>query len=402
MKKSTWFILFFLVVSFSFSQELDQKTFKDFAGSTIVSSQVRSERNKAILRGTEATKNREFILENYTGIQPSVYPAWDGGFWPQKRPLTIEKIRFSTQQFDELVNWGVKNNYHILHHCLFFPNKYFPKWFWKSNYSKKELEKLLIDFITAVLTSNNNKDKVDAFNLINEIFAMGKSGKYRDYGSNKEDCKWMKMGFEKDLSGLKGKSKINDSHPIFVRKVFETAAKLTDATLEIRDFNIAFGGKKADGLYQLIKHLKNSGVKVDAVGFQCHLNVNTNYNYTNLYNNIRRFIDLGVEVYITELDVGMNLWSTGKKNKKVSDLMKSPEDWNLFFKKQNEIYYQLVKTSREAGVSLISDWGFRDDIPYGNWRKNQKAWMLNKDYSKKGAYYAVLKALFDTEEYSKF
>jgi len=402
MKKSNWFILFFLVISFSFSQELDQKTFKDFAGSTIVSSQVRSERNKAILRGTEATKNREFILDNYTGIQPSVYPAWDGGFWPQKRPVTIENIRFSTQQFDELVNWGVENNYHILHHCLFFPNKYFPKWFWKSNYSKKELEKLLIDFITAVLTSNNNKDKVDAFNLINEIFAMGKSGKYRDYGSDKEDCKWMKMGFEKDLSGLKGKSKVNDSHPVFVRKVFETAAKLTDATLEIRDFNIAFGGKKADGLYQLIKHLKNSGVKVDAVGFQCHLNVNTNYNYTNLFNNIRRFIDLGVEVYITELDVGMNLWSNGKKNKKVSDLMKSSKDWNLFFKKQNEIYYQLVKTSREAGVSLISDWGFRDDIPYGNWRKDQKAWMLNKDYSKKGAYYALLKALSDSEEYSKF
>ena len=35
-----------------------------------------------------------------------------------------------------------------------------------------------------------------------------------------------------------------------------------------------------------------------------------------------------------------------------------------------------------------SDWGFRDDIPYGGWRKDQKAWMVNKDYSRKGAYYA--------------
>ena len=32
--------------------------------------------------------------------------------------------------------------------------------------------------------------------------------------------------------------------------------------------------KKADGLYQLVKHLKNSNVPIDAVGFQCHLNAN--------------------------------------------------------------------------------------------------------------------------------
>jgi len=398
MKKFIPLISLFYIALFSYSQKVTQKNFKDYAGTTIISSQVRAERNKALLRGTEAKKNKEFILKNYTGIQPSVYPAWNGGFWPQKKPINIKDINFSTSQLDELVNWGIENKYHILHHCLFFPNKYYPKWFWHSNYSKIELETLLVDFISTVLKSNDNRYKINAFNLINEIFAMDKSGKYRENGIHKEDCKWMEMGFEKDKSGLKGIAKVNDSHPIFVRKVFETAAKLTDAKLEIRDFNVAFGGKKADGLYQLIKHLKNSGVQIDAVGFQCHLNVNMNYDYTKLYKNIKRFIHLGVEVYITELDVGMNLWSKKGKNKKVSDVMKTPEDWNLFFKKQNEIYYNLIKTSRQAGVSLISDWGFRDDIPYGNWRKDQKAWLLNKDYSKKGAYYAFLKALYDTQK----
>ena len=104
------------------------------------------------------------------------------------------------------------------------------------------------------------------------------------------------------------------STPFFVRRVFEIASEYTDAILEIRDFNIAFGGKKADGLYQLVKHLKNSGVKIDAVGFQCHLNVGTNYNYENLEKNINRFIKLGVEVYITELDVGLNLWGLEKQH----------------------------------------------------------------------------------------
>ena len=284
-----------------------------------------------------------------------------------------------------------------MHHCLIFPNKYFPQWFSKTNYSAEELDFIIEKFVTEVLTANNNKNKIDVFNVINEIFAMGKSGNYRVSGDEKEDCKWMDMGFEEDKSGLLGEAKVNDNHPIFVRRVFDIAAKLTDAKLEIRDFNIAFGGRKADGLYQLIKHLKNTGVRVDAIGFQCHLNVGIKYDYKKLERNIKRFIDLGVEVYITELDVGLNLWGQGGKHKKVSDVIKSDEDWQNFFAEQNTIYYNLVKTAKESGVKIISDWGFRDDIPYGGWRKDQKAWMVNKDYSRKGAYYAVLRALYDAE-----
>ena len=387
-----------LITNTLFSQDYNKNLFlKDYSGEMIITTQVRGERNKAILRGTEADRNREFVLNNYTGIQPSIYPAWDGGFWPKKKPVSLKDFNVETKYFDELVNWGIENEFHIMHHCLIFPNKYFPSWFSKSNYSSNELELIIEKFVSEVLNSNDNKHKVDVFNVINEIFAMGKSGGYRVSGNEKEDCKWMDMGFEKDMSGLEEEQKINNEHPIFVRKVFDVASKLTDAKLEIRDFNIAFGGKKADGMYQLIKHLKNTGVRVDAVGFQCHLNAGIDYNYESLRENILRFINLGVEVYITELDVGLNLWGKGDKRKKVSDVIKSEDDWKWFFEEQNKIYYNLVKTAKESGVKLISDWGFRDDIPYGGWRKNQKAWMVNKDYSRKEAYYSVLKALYDAD-----
>ena len=392
-------LVILLIANSIFSQDYNKNAFlKDYSGDMIITTQVRGERNKAILRGTEANKNRAFILKNYTGIQPSIYPAWDGGFWPKKKPNSLKEFKIETKYFDELVNWGIENEFHIMHHCLIFPNKYFPSWFSKTNYSVEELELIIEKFISEVLNSNDNKNKVDVFNVINEIFAMGKSGNYRVSGNEKEDCKWTDMGFEKDMSGLEGDDKINDSHPIFVRKVFDAASKLTDAKLEIRDFNIAFGGKKADGMYQLIKHLKNTGVRVDAVGFQCHLNAGINYNYENLRKNILRFIDIGVEVYITELDVGLNLWGQGGNHKKVSDVIKTESDWQWFFEEQNKIYYNLVRTAKESGVKIISDWGFRDDIPYGGWRKDQKAWMVNKDYSRKGAYYAVLKALYDAEK----
>ena len=391
-------ILAILSLNVSNAQKFDKDGYlKDYSGDMIITTQVRGERNKAILRGTEANKNREFVLQNYTGIQPSIYPAWDGGFWPKKKPKSLDDFEIRTEFLDELVNWGVDNGFHVMHHCLIFPNKYFPQWFSKTNYSAEELDFIIEKFVTEVLTSNDNKNKIDVFNVINEIFAMGKSGNYRVSGNEKEDCKWMDMGFEEDKSGLLGEAKVNDKHPIFVRRVFDIAAKLTDAKLEIRDFNIAFGGRKADGLYQLIKHLKNTGVRVDAIGFQCHLNVGIKYDYKKLERNIKRFIDLGVEVYITELDVGLNLWGQGGKHKKVSDVIKSDKDWQNFFAEQNTIYYNLVKTAKKSGVKIISDWGFRDDIPYGGWRKDQKAWMVNKDYSRKGAYYAVLRALYDAE-----
>ncbi len=391
-------ILFFLIPSLIYSQTFDKtKSLKNYSVKTIITSQVRSEGNKAILRGSESKKNREFVISNYNGIQMSVYPAWDFGFWPKQKPNSIEDFEFNVDGLSELVSWGIENNMYMIHHCLFFPNKYFPNWFWESNYNVKELDQILNSYIEKVLVTNKNGDKIDALNVINEIF--DKNGNYRPSGNLNEDVKWMDIGYENDNSGLIGQQKINYKHPVFVRKVLKKTRSLSNAKLEIRDFNIAFGGKKANGLYQLVKHLKNSNVPIDAIGFQCHLNTNINYNYDDMYENIKRFQDIGVDVYITELDVGMNLWGgNGKPRKKVSDVIKNENDWNDYFEKQNKIYYNVIKTARLAGVKLISDWGFRDDVPYGNWRKDQKAWMINKDYTKKQAYYEVLRALYETQE----
>ena len=45
-----------------FAQDYNKDAFlKDYSGEMIITTQVRGERNKAILRGTEADKNREFV-----------------------------------------------------------------------------------------------------------------------------------------------------------------------------------------------------------------------------------------------------------------------------------------------------------------------------------------------------
>ena len=164
-------VLFFLIPSLVYSQTFDRtKSLKDYSGKTKITSQVRSEGNKAILRGTESKKNREFVLSNYNGIQISVYPAWDFGFWPKQKPNSIDEFHFNVDGLSELVNWGVENNMYLIHHCLFFPNKYFPKWFWETNYTSDQLNKILDAYIQNVLDINQNKEKINALNVINEIF----------------------------------------------------------------------------------------------------------------------------------------------------------------------------------------------------------------------------------------
>ena len=61
-----FFIFQFSLPFLIFAQEFNDKAFlKDYAGDLVITTQVRGERNKAILRGTEAKKNREFVLQNY-------------------------------------------------------------------------------------------------------------------------------------------------------------------------------------------------------------------------------------------------------------------------------------------------------------------------------------------------
>ena len=189
------------------------------------------------------------------------------------------------------------------------------------------------------MTANENKRKMDGWNIFNEMFVhKAESGEYKKDGPAPQDCVWMRMGFEADQSGLNGAAKINEKHPVVFRKALKYAS-MASGKLEIRECRVEEINRKSDALYQLIKHLLNSGVRVDAVGFQGHLNVNRSYDWESVKKNIRRFKDLGLEVYITELDVSMGMgWKKGDP---------FPKGYE---KLQAERFYGMVKAAREAGV----------------------------------------------------
>jgi endo-1,4-beta-xylanase len=79
------------------------------------------------------------------------------------------------------------------------------------------------------------------------------------------------------------------------------------AKLFINDYAVEGPSAKLEGLIALVRDLKARNVPLDGVGLQYHTNTEGFYDEQTLADTMRRFAALGVEVQITEMDVGTSL-----------------------------------------------------------------------------------------------
>lgn len=304
---------------------------------------------------------REFNLG-----QATCYPAWDT--W--KGLKTYDFI-----EFNKSVNWFVANNMPVVAHLLAGQDTYFPDWYKTATYTVDELDSILEDYIRATITSNNNFDKVDYWNVVNESLRW--NGTYYNTNATDPGCKLQNLGYEADLSGLAGTNKVLTQHPVYIRKAFEYARKYTNKKLELRDYGAEFwGDAKTKAFYQLAKHLKNSGVPIDAVGLQCHLDIGKTYDWSRLKQTIQEFRKLGLEVYLTEIDYAdkLKLWSPAKAEI------------------QREQYKLMIKAAVEGGIQWICFWGVRDNWNQF-WLYDNSPLLFANDLTTKTAYYGVQEGL---------
>ena len=267
-----------------------------------------------------------------------------------------------------VVNWFEQQGFVQIAHLPIRPNHNLPEWLIENSYTNQELENIIEDVVRAIMESNNNKNKVDIWMVINE--AMWLKG-----GAPYAGTIWNQFDREEDRSGLTGDDKILDRHPIYIRKALEIARKYTNNKLAILDNGIEFpNDDEYQMFYQLIRHLLNEDVPLDAVGFQTHLSVNKTYDWEGLKNNIKRYKDLGLEVYIAELDIGNDGTEEGRK-------------------KQKKYYYNAVKAIREGGADIINLWGLNDG-QMGDYREDEYALLFEgANMIPKPAYFGVQKAL---------
>lgn len=87
----------------------------------------------------------------------------------------------------------------------------------------------------------------------------------------------------------------------------------SEVRLFYNDYGIETATAKANATYKMLKDMLADGVPIDGVGFQAHVQCDCMgyptqpgcHDHTVIGDNLQRFIDLGLSIWITELDVAM-------------------------------------------------------------------------------------------------
>ncbi|EGG09898.1 family 10 glycoside hydrolase [Melampsora larici-populina 98AG31] len=142
------------------------------------------------------------------------------------------------------------------------------------------------------------KDDLYSFDVCNEV--LGDDGNLRD-------SFWSQ--------------KLNDS---FIEMAFQAALDAgTNIKLYINDYNVEGLGKKSDAYYAIVKSLAEKKL-LHGVGLQGHMIVGKLPRLEEMKANLKRYVDLGLEVAYTEVDVRLPLPASPK------DLAQQAQDYATF------------------------------------------------------------------------
>jgi endo-1,4-beta-xylanase len=163
----------------------------------------------------------------------------------------------------------------------------------------------------------------------------------------------------------------------FVGTAFRLAhAADPDAKLYLNEIGAEGISAKSNRLYAMVTGLKAQGVPIDGVGFQVHSNLAGLPG--DFVANMQRFAALGLDIAITEADVGLKLPASAQ------DL-----------EKQAQIYAQIVSSCMTVSCKALTFWGFTDSR---SWISETQAGMgaatlLDDHLAPKPAFFAVQRAL---------
>jgi endo-1,4-beta-xylanase len=185
---------------------------------------------------------------------------------------------FRHELADAYVEFGNKNNMHVLGHVLFWHNQT-PKWVFQDEAGRQlSRAKLLVRMRERVAhVSKRYGNKIDAWDVVNESI-MG-NGKLRD-------SPWTKI-IGKD----------------FIEQAFRIADDELPADVELlyNDYSMTGRGKRS-AVVRMVRELKGKGVRIDGVGMQGHWSLK-GPSIADIEASIIAYSEAGVDVHITELDV---------------------------------------------------------------------------------------------------
>jgi endo-1,4-beta-xylanase len=188
---------------------------------------------------------------------------------------------FSFGSADQIVNFATQNGMKVKGHTLVWFDQN-PSWL-TSITSASDLRDAMVDHIKGVM--DHYKGTIKDWDVVNEAYiATGRTG---DGDVTLRDSVW---------SRVLGESYIDEAF-IAAREAD------ADATLIYNDFANEGLSDKSDHVYEMVKSMKMRGIPIDGVGMQMHVGVNTAPSVADVTANMQRLAELGLKIYVSEMDV---------------------------------------------------------------------------------------------------
>ena len=234
------------------------------------------------------------------------------------------------------------------------------------------IDTALKKFITTTVT--RYKGRIKAWDVVNEPMSDG-TGALRDTGNYTIPAANINNQFL--WSEYLGRN--------FGLKAFQYA-KAADpaALLFINEYNLEYNFK-LDSLIAYVTELRNKGAKIDGIGTQMHINLQTSHSAID--NELVKLAATGLLVRISELDITMNS-SKSASFTPTSSMLTAQAD---LYKYVVQSYLKNIPKNQRFGITV---WGLTDHESWLNVSSAPDAPLLfNTNLSKKASYYGFLEGI---------
>ncbi len=264
------------------------------------------------------------------------------------QPIHPEENRYNWDDADKLVDFGEKNKQVVTGHCLMWHSQ-IGRWFFidadGKDVSPEVLKERMRQHITTVV--GRYKGRVKGWDVVNEAF--------EDNGTYRNSKFYQILG--KD----------------FIKFAFQFAHEADpNAELYYNDYNVETPAK-CDAIVELVKELKAAGCRIDAVGSQAHMHMNSP-TLEATETSLKKLKAAGVKILITEWDIsilpspydGANISANFKYSREMDPYSEAIPDsiqqkWNTRVLNMFELFLKY-----DDVVDRVTVWGLTDNTTWLN------------------------------------
>lgn len=259
-----------------------------------------------------------------------------------------EEKKYNWTDADKLVAFGEKNKQVVTGHCLIWHSQ-IGKWFFVDDSGKDVTPEVLKERMRQHINTivGRYKGRIKGWDVVNEAF--------EDDGSYRNSKFYKILGQD------------------FIKYAFQFAHEADpDAELYYNDYNVEIPAK-CDAIVKLVKELKVAGFRIDAVGSQAHMHMDTP-TLDATETSFKKLKAAGVKIVITEWDIsilpnpysGANISENFKYSPEMDPYREGVPDsiqqkWN---KRVLEMFLLFLKYNDV--IDRVTVWGLNDAVTWLN------------------------------------